>query len=459
MKPETVYIGCGAGFSGDRFDAAVPVVETLARRDGPRYLIFETLAERTLALEQKDKRQDPSLGYSPFMEKYLRPILRRSQETGVPIVSNFGGATPAAAAERIHAPPAELGCRPFKVAVVEGDDLFGVLSAEQIRAIPTIEGLAMGDNALIAANVYLGAEPIAEALAGGADIVVTGRCTDPALVLGPLLHEFGWAADDWPNLAAGTLAGHLLECGAQVTGAYFADPGYKDVPDLARVGYPIAEIGRDGALIVTKAENTGGLVSARTVKEQILYEMHDPANYLTADVILDISGVKVEEVGPDRVRLVGAQGKPRPQTLKATVSIDGGWLGEAEMSYVGPNALRRAELAVEVLKERCHMIGTNCPLRFDIIGTLSTHDGDAGGLKRASDGRWPVDGDYRVRVAARSHDKDTVERVADEMLSLYCAGPAAGGGFRRHITGQIQTASILVDRTVPQPRVRMTGAA
>ena len=273
--------------------------------------------------------------------------------------------------------------------------------------------------------------------------MVVGRCTDPALVLGPLIHEFSWPNDDWALLARGTMAGHLLECGGQITGAYFADPGYKDVPNLAEVGFPIAEIDSEGSIIITKADDTGGIVSEQTVKEQLLYEIHDPKNYYTADVILDISQVKVEKIGPDRVKVVGAAGKPRPDTLKATVSIDGGWMGEAEMSYAGPNALERAKLAIEVLKKRCRGLGTNKPIRFDIIGTVSVHSGDSEDNDFSS---YPVDGDYRVRVASRGHDKDIIERINQEMLSLYCSGPAAGGGFRQHLTDQIHTASILVDR-------------
>ena len=453
MTKKTVHIGCGAGFSGDRLDAALPVVESLARCGGPRYLIFETLAERTLALAQKHRLKDPAHGYSPFLEAYIRPVLKQCHTAGIRIVSNFGAANPAGAADRIAAIARELGCTGLRIAVVEGDNLRENLSEAQIRAMPTIEGLEVGDKDILAANAYLGARPIADALASGADIVVTGRCTDPALALGPLIHEFGWEEDDWEHLAAGTMAGHLLECGAQVTGAYFADPGYKDVPDLARVGFPVAEIKSDGSVIVTKPGNTGGLVSAQTVKEQLLYEIHDPANYLTADVVLDITGVAVDEVGPDRVRVSGARGKPRPETLKATVSVDGGWMGEAEMSYAGPNALARARLAVDVLKQRCHEIGTNCPIRFDILGTVSVHDGDSGSFGIAGD--WPADGDYRIRIASRGPDRDSVERINQEMLSLYCSGPAAGGGFRQHLTDQVHTASILVGRDSVSPRIRM----
>jgi hypothetical protein len=252
------------------------------------------------------------------------------------------------------------------------------------------------------------------------------------------------------------MAGHLLECGGQVTGAYFADPGYKDVPDLANVGFPLAEVKSDGTLIITKADNTGGLVSAQTVKEQLLYEIHDPENYYTADVILDISKVEVREVGLDRVEVSGANGKPRPDTLKATISIDGGWMGEAEMSYAGPNALKRAQLAIDVLKSRYRDIGTNYPIRFDILGTMSVHSGDNENI--VSSHSYPKDGDYRIRVAACGHEKEVIERINQEVLSLYCSGPAAGGGFRQHLTDQVQTASILVDREKIRPKVNfLTG--
>ena len=451
MVPSVVNIGCGAGFSGDRLDAAIPVVETLAKKEGPKYLIFETLAERTLALAQKHRRKDPTHGYSPFLESYIRPILKNCYESDIKIVSNFGAANPRGGAMKIAEIADQLGCKNIKIAIVEGDDLLQVMSNQDIQNHPTIEGLEIGDNEVLAANAYLGARPIAEALSRGADVVVVGRCTDPALVLGPLIKEFKWHEDDWQNLATGTMAGHLLECGGQVTGAYFADPGYKDVPDLANVGFPIAEVSNDGSLIITKAENTGGIVSAQTVKEQLLYEIHDPENYFTADVILDISKVSVSEVGPDRVKVLGANGKPRPGTLKATVSIDGGWMGEAEMSYAGPNALKRAQLAIDVLKSRCRDIGTNNPIRYDIVGTMSVHSGDHEDNTNLS--KYSDDGDYRIRIATCGHDKEIVERVNQEVLSLYCSGPAAGGGFRQHLTDQVQTASILVPRNRLTPKV------
>jgi len=450
---ETVYIGCGAGFAGDRWDAAVPVVATLARRQGPRYLIFETLAERTLALAQLAKIENPESGYSPYLERYVRPILADAKKAGVRIVSNFGAANPLGGAKKLLAMAREEGVGGLKVAVVEGDDLTAVMTETEIRAHPPIEGLAMPEGKLVAANVYLGARPIADALALGADIVVVGRCSDPALVLGPLLHEFGWQEDDLDKLATGTMAGHLLECGAQVTGGYFADPGFKDVPDFANVGFPIAEIGRDGALTMTKAEQTGGLVSHRTVKEQMLYEVHDPSAYLTPDITLDITGVSVREVGENRVALSGARGKPRPPTLKATLSFEGGFLGEGEITYAGPNARRRAELAIEVLRERARGIAGNWPLRFDLIGTVATFDGDDGDLRAAR--AYDDDGEYRVRLATHGPDKQTAQWVADEVLSLYCSGPAGGGGVRHRAVAQVTTASILVDRDKVKPGARL----
>lgn len=429
------------------------MVESLAKHDGPRYLTFEVLAERTLAIAHRERLSNPDLGYSPFLDTYIKPVLGQAIEAGVRIVSNMGAANPRGAARRIKEIAREQGLREITVAVVEGDDLVNAIGESEIRAAKTIEGINIGDREILAANTYLGAFPVAEALASNADVVVTGRVTDPSIVLGPLIHEFGWKEDDWQRLAGGTLAGHLLECGAQVTGGYFADPGFKDVPNLANVGFPIAEVNADAQFVVTKPEGTGGVVDERTIKEQILYEMHDPASYLTADVVLDITGVELVQQGTDRVAVSGARGHPRTQTLKATVSMDGGWLGEGEISYAGPNARKRAELAARVVRERCHDIGIDLPLRVDIIGTLSTFDSIDGELRMRDD--FPDDGDYRVRVAVRAPDRETARKVSDEVLSLYCSGPAGGGGVRQQITNRVDTASVLVDRTRVTPLVHV----
>lgn len=442
MVPERVFVGCGAGFSGDRTDASGPVVDALAASGEPSYLIFETLAERTLALAQLDRRRDPAAGYTPYLADFLRPILAKCLDARIRIVANFGAANPMAAGRRVLAVADELGLSGLKVAVVEGDDLLATLGADAVRAWPNDERTSLSGRDIIAANAYLGARPITDALAKGADIVVTGRCTNSALVLGPLMHEFHWAAPDWDRIAAGVLAGHLIECCAQVSGGYFADPGRKDVPDLDRVGFPIVEVRSDGTMIVTKPAGTGGLVSEATVTEQMLYELHDPKAYLTPDVTMDITGVWLESEAPDRVRIQGVRGTPPPPTYKVTVSLEGGFLAEGEISYAGPNALARAELAAEVLMKRIKALGINQPVRCDIIGAVSVFDND-GAIRRRSSTPSP-DGDYRVRLSGTSDDRQTADRIAREVLSLYPTGPAGGAGVRTSVTGRVRTVSAYV---------------
>lgn len=441
---DKIYIGSGAGFAGDRLDAGVAVVDTLSRRAGPRYLIYEVMGERTLAIAQRIKRDDPDLGYSPYLEPYLSRVLAECRRHQVRIVSNMGNANPLGAARRVHALARELCLGSFKVAVVVGDDLLAFMTSEDVRALPVVEDLEIGPGLLLAANAYLGARPVAAALDLGAEIVLVGRTTDAALVLGPLIHEFGWPADDWRRLAAGTVAGHLLECGGQVTGGYFCDPGFKDVPDMANLGFPIGEISSSGDVVIAKAENTGGLVTRATVIEQLLYEVHDPNTYLTPDVTLDITGVELEEDGLNRIRVVGASGRPPPDTLKATVSIDGGWLGEAGMTYAGPNALARARLAADIVRERWMAQGRNEPARVEVVGTGSSFDSDDGA--KAEEPVFVRDGEYRLRAAVRSLDRKTAQLLTDDVQSLFCSGPAAGGGYRGSVTSQVQTSSVLVDR-------------
>ena len=265
------FIGAGAGFAGDRTDAAGPLVEALSTCDGARFLMFETLAERTLALAQLERRRDANRGYNPALERFIRPILARCLEAGIKIVCNFGSANPPAAARRIVTIAQVLGLKTPRIAIVEGDDLIGRIAPADLAARETGSALLAPAREIISANLYLGAVPIAQALDQGADIVVTGRVADSALALGPLLHAFGWRTDDWDRLAAGTLAGHLLECGAQITGGYFADPGHKDVPNIAEVGYPIAEVDADGGIVIGKPKGTGGRVDRQTVVQQLLY--------------------------------------------------------------------------------------------------------------------------------------------------------------------------------------------
>ena len=441
MTAMDLAVGCGAGFSGDRCDAAAPVVQTLVARGGPAALIFEMLAERTLANAQLARRAAPEKGYEPLLDLELRPVLADCLKHGITIVSNFGAANPAGAARRIAALAQELGLAPPRIAVVTGDDLSGT---EQRATLRQALGGSLDDTRFVCANAYLGAFEIAAAIKAGAQVVVTGRVADPALVLGPAIAHHGWGVQDWDALAGGTMAGHLLECGAQVSGGYFADPGRKDVPDLANVGFPIAEIAADGSCVVTKADRTGGLVDLRTVKEQLLYEIHDPAAYLTPDVVADITQAEVTQLGPDRVRLAGVRGHPRTPTLKTCVFFDGGWLGEAEISYAGPNAEARARLAMEILDQRC---GASLALRFDLIG-LSSVFGDDGNRWLRAQAAASVDmQDIRLRVAARHEEAAPVDRLLREVTALWTCGPAGGGGVRTHKRQRLSMQSCLVPRS------------
>jgi hypothetical protein len=354
----------------------------------------------------------------------------------------------------IHALAQEQGLKPPRIAVIEGDDLSTTLSAQELAARETGGTLLRSASEIVAANVYLGAQPIAEALDRGADIVVTGRVVDSALALGPLAHAFRWRWDDWDRLAAGTLAGHLLECGAQITGGYFADPPLKNVPGLAEAGYPLAEIDADGVIVIGKPDGTGGRVDRQTVIEQILYEIHDPKAYLVPDVVLDLSGVTVAEIGPDRVRVAGARGHPAPETLKATVCVDAGVLGEAEISYAGPNAASRARLAAEVIRGRLAKRAPAFKFRIDAIGVTSILSDDDGSLRTP----WGAANDVRLRFAARGARPEDVRMLLDEVEAMYCAGPAGGAGVRRHVTPRLASASCLIERRFAKPSVNMIEA-
>lgn len=438
MQHETLAIGCAAGFGGDRTDAAAPIVETLIARGGAGVLIFEVLAERTLALAQLDRQRNPERGYAPLLEPMVRPVLRRCIENGISIVSNFGAANPHAAAALIRSIANEQGLPGIRIAIVEGDDLSDAKGRELLRGY-----LKPADAAreIVSANVYLGAGAIADALRAGAQIVVTGRVADPSLAVGPAMAHFDWSETDWEKLGRATMAGHLLECGAQVTGGYFADPGFKDVPELHNVGFPIAELAADGSFTITKADATGGVVDARTVKEQLLYELHDPAAYLTPDVVADISDTEVEEVGANRVSVTGVRGHQRPDTLKVTVCFAGGWLGEGEISYAGPNAEARARLAAEIIRQR---IGDALQTRFDLIGVLSVFGDDGGNALSAL---APTDvRDVRLRVAGVHADRAVVEQLMREVTALYTCGPAGGGGLRTTMTQRLSSVSCYVPR-------------
>ena len=444
----TIRIGSGAGYSGDRIEPAVE----LAEKGDIQYLVFECLGERTVALAQQARMKDPEAGYDPLLEERMRAVLPLCASKGIKIVTNMGAANPEAAARRTAEIAKSLGLSSLTIAAIVGDD---VLDACKDGDLPIMEfdgTIKQLGNRLLSANAYLGAEPMAQALSAGADIVITGRASDPALFLAPMIHAFGWAMDDWNLLGQGTVAGHLLECAGQITGGYFADPGYKDVPDLARLGFPIGEVGEDGSLVITKVEGSGGAVTARTCKEQLLYEVHDPRQYFQPDVVADFSQVTVEEIGPDRVRVIGGRGHKRTDTLKVSVGYIDSYIGEGQISYAGPGASARGRLALEIVRERLKLTGVaSSELRFELIGVNSLHGGEMSG--RANE---PYE--VRVRVAGRTENLREAVRIGNEVETLYTNGPAAGGGAWKAARDVVAVASVLLPRELAKPQVRFVGA-
>ncbi|MGO8910583.1 MAG: acyclic terpene utilization AtuA family protein [Bradyrhizobium sp.] len=443
----TIRIGSGAGYSGDRIEPAVE----LAEKGDIQYLVFECLGERTVALAQQARMKDPEAGYDPLIEERMRAVLPVCAAKGIKIVTNMGAANPAAAARKTAEIARSLGLSSLKIAAVLGDD---VLDACKARDLPIMEfdgTIKQLGNRLLSANAYLGAEPMAEALSGGADIVITGRASDPALFLAPMIHAFGWAMDDWNLLGQGTVAGHLLECAGQITGGYFADPPYKDIPDLARLGFPIGEVGEDGSLVITKVEGSGGAVTAQTCKEQLLYEVHDPTRYLQPDVTADFSQVKVEQIGKDRVRISGGRGSQRTGTLKVSVGYVDSFIGEGQISYAGPGALARGRLALEIVRERLKLTGVAASeLRFDLIGVDSLH-----GAQIAAHANEPYE--VRVRVVGRTENLREAVRIGNEVETLYTNGPAAGGGAFKSARDVVAVASVLLPRELARPQVQFVG--
>jgi len=443
-------IGSGAGYSGDRIEPAVE----LAEKGLLDYLVFECLAERTIALAQQAKMRNPQAGFDPLLAARMSAVLPACRARGIRIITNMGAANPLAAAETTRQIAADLGLGSFKIAAVLGDDL---LEEAKRMALPLDDGgTAAGlGNRIVSANAYTGAGPIAAALAQGADIVITGRAADPALFLGPLMHEFGWAFDDWERLGRGTLVGHLLECAGQVTGGYFADPGFKDVEDLARLGFPIGEVDANGDVVITKVFGSGGRVTPATVKEQLLYEIHDPARYVQPDVVADFSQVRVEEIGPDRVRATGARGTAKTGQLKVSVGYVDSYVGEGQISYAGPGAEARGRLALDIVRSRLAATGVRLSeSRFDLIGVNALH-----GEKLAQghyQGQQPYE--VRVRVAGRTDSLAEAVRIGEEVETLYTNGPAGGGGAWKTAREIIGISSGFVGEDLVKPEICMLVA-
>ncbi len=434
---DTLRIGCGAGFQGDRLEPAL----VLAERAKLDYLMLECLAERTIALAQLRKLHDPAGGYDLLLERRMTGLLPLIKRNGVRVVTNMGAANPLAGAEKIVALAKKLGLK-VRVAALTGDDVFATLDPQQ-TAMETGEPLA-NSGSLFSANAYLGVEEMLPAMDSGADIVLTGRVADPSLALAPLAHHFGWTLDDEERMARGTVVGHLLECAGQLTGGYYADPGRKDVPGMATLGFPFADVDAEGNASLSKVQGTGGIVSRMTAIEQLLYEVTDPNAYLTPDVTADFSQVEIAETAPDTIAVKGARGRKRPDTLKVSVGYHAGYIGEGEISYAGENCVARAKLGGEIVAERLR--GQFQELRVDIMGLSSLHT-------RPMSGGDHSPYEVRLRVAGRSADRDVAARIGEEVESLWTNGPAGGGGARKSTQEQIGIVSCLIARDRVKPQV------
>lgn len=426
---DKIRIGCGAGFSGDRLDPSIVLVE----KGSLNYLVLECLAERTIALAQKRKLQDPSKGYDPLLERRIESLIDQLVDHGVCLITNMGAANPIAAAEKV-AEIARARNVNITIAAVTGDDVFDKIDFST-AAMETNRPITDSGKP-VSANAYLGAAGIVDALKNGANVIITGRVADPSLFIAPMIHEFGWAADDFDLLGKGTVIGHLMECAGHITGGYFADPGKKDVPDMAHLGHPFVDVHRDGSGLISKVEGTGGIINLSTAKEQLLYEVVNPFEYYTPDVIADFTSVQLKQMSQNVVKVSGGTGKERPSTYKVSVGYQAFYLGEGEITYGGYNALGRAKLAGDTIKQR---LRADFPdLRIDLIGHSSLHGEEISVT--------PTPYEVRLRVAGTSQVSARAAIVGEEVEALYTNGPAGGGGVRKSVTEVIGIVSTLISR-------------
>jgi hypothetical protein len=443
-RAQSIRLGAGAGFAGDRIDPA----QQLAEHALLDYLIFECLGERTVAASQAQRLKNPEAGYDPLLEARMRAVLPHTTASGTTIVTNSGAANPFAAAERVSRIASEVAERTVRVAAVTGDDVLEAVRRHDPVVWETGKLLSEHVDELVSANAYIGADAVVPALEQDADVVITGRLADPSLYLAPLVHEYGWGWKDYGLLGAGTAVGHLLECAGQLTGGYYADPVTKPVKGMARLGFPFADVRYDGSAVFGKLDGSGGTLTARTCAEQLLYEVGDPTAYLTPDVAADFSDVSFDEVGQDRVAVTGATGRARPQELKVTLGFRGGWFGEGQMSYAGPRAFQRAELAGEIVVERLKDIHgvSGDGISVEYIG--------AGAAFRGLD-TDPLAYEVRLRVTARVATEHAADIVGWEVESLYTNGPAGGGGARRSRAEVLAIRSCLIPRHLVTTEVHM----
>lgn len=438
---QSIRIGSGAAWWGDRIEPA----QRNAQSGELDYLCFETMAEATVSAAQVRARKDPSFpGYDTYLEDRMRAVLPDCVRLGTKIISNQGWINPEGAALKTMDLLRELGLPGVKVAAVNGsiitDEVLSLTDTIMESGLPT-QSLA---KEMISAEVYMGAEPIVQALANGADIVLTGRVADPSIFVAPMMHEFAWDPLDHVRIGQGSGIGHLLECGAQVTGGYFADPGFKDVPRPWDFAFPIAIVEPDGSAIITKVAGSGGTVNNQTIKEQLLYEVHDPANYITPDVVVDFTTTRIDDLGNDRVRVWGIGGKPRTPTLKVSIGCTEGFIGEDMFFYAGPGALRRAELAKTILQERFKIVKLTAEeVRIDFLGLNAIHG-------PATPQNAPEPYEIAVRVAARTKTRQEAEKIGREVDGMAVSGIAHTGKrvpYQDRVREIIGVWSSLVDRS------------
>lgn len=418
-----IRIGNGQGFWGDNVDAPVELL-----RGGPiDYIGMDYLAEVTLSIMMRQKLKDPRLGYATDFIGFIRRVLPELKERNVRILANAGGLNPRACRAKIFEVAKELGVSGVRVGVVEGDDIHPrlrelVAAGHELKNMDTGEPLGPTIDKVMSANAYLGARPVVRALDQGALIVLCGRITDTALALAPMIHEFGWAEDDWDRLAAGTIAGHIIECGAQCTGGNFSR--WWEVPDLWNAGYPVVEAREDGTFTVTKHEGTGGMVTVDTVSEQLVYEMGDPSGYITPDVIADFTSIRLRQEGKDRVGVSGIQGKPRTPFLKVSGSYLAGYKSSGQITLSGPRAVEKAKLAAEVVWKRLERAGITFPEENKSTELLGRGDCLPGVFDSPADPPEVV-----LRLGVRDPDPAKVERFGKEIAPLITAGPPGVTGF------------------------------
>lgn len=449
----TVRIGAGQGFYGD---SLLPVLD-VARHGNVKYISFDTLAELTLAILEKGRRKDPTQGFTKDVIPMMKNLLPLCQEKGIKLITNAGGINPPGAAEAVAQVARELGLN-VKIACVTGDDIFERLDDLAARGVEfkdkeTGQTLADIRDRVLFASVYLGANVIADALRQGADVVITGRTTDTAQFLGPLIYEFGWGPAEWDKLAQGIVLGHLMECSGQVTGGNF-QVGWEEIQHLERIGYPVAEVSEDGSFVLTKPEGTGGAVNLRTVKEQFLYEIHDPTTYITPDVIVDLTTTRLEEVGENRVQVSGTRGRPAPPTLKALMGFAEGWMGEGYISFSWPKAYSKAKRAAEIIEKRLAMQGVKPEeIHVEYIGINSLW----GALAPAPADEEAIN-EVRLRIAIRTRNKKDCDILAREFPPLLLSGPptasaVAGTPAPRELMG---LWSALIPREWIEPGARVS---